>query len=69
MHPRSLADPGHFLERATRFRRLAGEILDGPFRRNLIGLAQEYEDFARRLTGTYSNDSPKPGHVATSTTL
>ena len=34
---------------ASRFRRLAGEILDGDFRRNLLHLAMDYDAQAESL--------------------
>jgi hypothetical protein len=36
-------------EKALRFRRLAGEILDGDFRRGLLSLAWDYDAKAESL--------------------
>jgi hypothetical protein len=41
---------GDLREKAAALRRLASEILDGPFRQRLLALAKEYENSAQDLT-------------------
>jgi hypothetical protein len=52
-------------QKASAFRRLAGEILDGDFRRSLLRLAFDYDRQAARLDRTIGHDGGQAAEQGT----